>query len=141
MGDYPLPKGFTKADLGKCEYAIRVKGAGGDTYEIGVVKRRDGKDAYTFLYDFYGGGNGLIKKLFADDAKAFNEWGRLRNGDPEQGRMPVRPLVAEYEAQVAEKQARVMANEGWQSERLRQPNGLPRVRIYREGGGAGRSAL
>lgn len=59
VGDYPLPQGFKKEDLGHCEHAIRVKGANAQTYEVGVVKRRDGKAGYTMLWDFYAGGYGL----------------------------------------------------------------------------------
>ena len=63
VGDYPLPAGFKKEDMGKCEHAIRVKGAGSQTYEVGVVKRRDGKPGYTLLWDFYAGGYGLQAKV------------------------------------------------------------------------------
>ena len=60
VGDYPLPEGFTAADLGKCEQAIRFPGA---KYEIGVVKRRDGRPGYTLLWDFWQGGYGLTKAI------------------------------------------------------------------------------
>lgn len=50
MGDYPLPPGFTAADLGKCEHAIHLPGC---EYEIGVVRKKDG-DGYTLLFDFWG---------------------------------------------------------------------------------------
>jgi hypothetical protein len=50
VGDYPLPKGFTPADLGKCSHAIRVAG-NPSAYEVGVVQSQDG---YTLLWDFYG---------------------------------------------------------------------------------------
>jgi hypothetical protein len=63
IGDSPLPQGFRKDELGKCEHAIRVKNAKGDTYEVGVVKRRDGRNGYTLLYDYWAGGNGLIDKI------------------------------------------------------------------------------
>ncbi len=53
VGDYPIPAGFTAADLGKCDHAIRIKGDP-SAYEIGVVPRRDGKAGYTLLMDFYG---------------------------------------------------------------------------------------
>ena len=59
MGDYPLPEGFTKADLGRCDHAIVVKGANAETYEIGVVARRDGKPGFTLMWDFFCGGYGL----------------------------------------------------------------------------------
>jgi len=55
VGDYPLPEGFTKEDLGKCDHAIGVPGKKG-AYEIGVVKQGD---KYTMLWDFWNGGYGL----------------------------------------------------------------------------------
>lgn len=51
VGDYPLPTGFTKEDLGKCDHAIKLPGV---RYEVGVCARRDGKPGYTLLYDFWG---------------------------------------------------------------------------------------
>ena len=47
-GDYPIPDGMTKEQLGHCDHAIRVPGV---RYEIGVVKTATG---YTLAYDFYG---------------------------------------------------------------------------------------
>lgn len=58
VGDYPLPAGFTKDELGKCEHAIGVPG-NERAYEIGVVKRKDGKPGLSMLWDFYQGGYGL----------------------------------------------------------------------------------
>ena len=64
VGDYPLPAGFTADDLGKCSHAVRVKGVGSQTYEIGVVERRDAAGnrlpGYSLLYDFWRGGFGLL---------------------------------------------------------------------------------
>ena len=57
MGDYPLPVGFTKEDLGKCEHAIRIPGA---NYEIGVAKNNKGE--LKLLWDFWSSG-GLQNKL------------------------------------------------------------------------------
>jgi len=54
VGDYPLPAGFAVEDLGKCEHALRFPGA---KYEVGVVRRRDGKPGYALLQDFYSTGN------------------------------------------------------------------------------------
>jgi hypothetical protein len=66
VGDYPLPAGFTHADLGQCHHAIKFPGT---TYEVGVVPRRDlapgAKPAYTLLYDFWGPGQKL-KQAFGD---------------------------------------------------------------------------
>ncbi len=62
VGDFPLPAGFKASELGKCEHAIRIPGAKG-AYEIGVVKRRDGKPGYQLLWDFWEGGFGLQEKI------------------------------------------------------------------------------
>ena len=58
VGDYPLPEGFDISDMGVCEHALRVKGDS-NAYEVGVVKRRDGKPGYTLIYDFWKEGYGL----------------------------------------------------------------------------------
>lgn len=68
MGDWPLPEGYTKEDLGKCEHAIRVKG-NSEAYEIGVVKRRDGKPGWELIYDFFSKGKGLEKAVGKDCVK------------------------------------------------------------------------
>lgn len=62
VGDYPLPAGFTKEDLGKCEHALSIPGSP-YAYEIGVVARKDGKPGYTLLWDFWQGGYGLEEKV------------------------------------------------------------------------------
>ena len=100
IGDSPLPRGFRKDELGKCEHAIRVKNAKGDTYEVGVVKRRDGRNGYTLLYDYWAGGNGLIEKI--------------GNG--------ASTLTREYKVQVAAKKAR---QQGYRVVRSVAKNGKP----------------
>ena len=52
-GDYPLPEGFTAEDLGKCDHAITIPG-NRRCFEIGVVRRRDGKAGWNLLWDFFG---------------------------------------------------------------------------------------
>lgn len=64
VGDYPMPKGFTYDQLGKCDHVIRVRGAKRNTYEIGVVKMPDG--SYTCLFDFFEGGYGLMDRVSND---------------------------------------------------------------------------
>ena len=56
VGDHPLPDGISVQDLGKCDHAIHVPGAG---YEVGILKR-DRK--YLLLWDFWGEG-GLERAL------------------------------------------------------------------------------
>lgn len=73
MGDYPLPAGFRAEDIGKCEHAIRVKGAP-KAYEVGIVPRRDGRPGYTALYDFWQGGYGLMDKIGKDGNKIKQEY-------------------------------------------------------------------
>lgn len=67
VGDYPLPKGISMKDLGKCDHVIRVCDANRSTYEIGVKRLPDG--SYTLLYDFFAGGYGLMECVSADKAK------------------------------------------------------------------------
>lgn len=68
-GGGPLPKGFANADMGHCDHVIKLNAAntalhgygGGLPYEVGVVRRRDGKPGYTLMYDNWLGGYGLEK--------------------------------------------------------------------------------
>lgn len=62
VGDYSLPTGFRKDELGRCEHAIRIPG-NDQAYEIGIVTRRDGKPGYVLLWDFYQGGYGLVDRV------------------------------------------------------------------------------
>jgi len=68
VGDYPIPTGFTKSDLGRCDHAIGIKG-NSKSYEIGLVKRGD---AYIPLFDFWQGGFGLEERI-GPGAKKFTE--------------------------------------------------------------------
>lgn len=67
VGDYPLPVGYTKNDLGKCDHVLRIPGNAA-AYEIGVCRRRDGKAGYTLQWDFYAGGYGMTAKVGGDKA-------------------------------------------------------------------------
>lgn len=58
--DYPLPEGFTTQDLGHCDHAIGVPGAG---YEIGLARAKDGKGGWVMLFDFYGQGQPILKAI------------------------------------------------------------------------------
>ena len=70
VGDYPLPAGFTVADLGKCEHAIGVPGT---SWEIGVVKLKDGT-GYTLLFDFFGSqGRPLLEAIGGKEAQKFTQ--------------------------------------------------------------------
>lgn len=51
VGDSPLPAGVEQHELGKCSHAIRVPGA---TYEVGVVKAKDG--TYRLRFDYWSSG-------------------------------------------------------------------------------------
>ena len=74
IGDYPLPEGISKSQLGRCDHALAVKGAGRETYEVGLVKQGD---KWVPLWDFWQGGYGLEacvgkggKKLIAAYSRA-----------------------------------------------------------------------
>lgn len=71
VGNTALPEGFTEADLGKCDHAIRVPGA---PYEVGVVSRRDGRHGYTLLWDSWVNG-GLERELGADAGRLVQAYG------------------------------------------------------------------
>lgn len=49
VGDYPIPKGLKREDLGKCLCKIRFPGI---QYEVGVIKNPNG-EGYALVYDFY----------------------------------------------------------------------------------------
>jgi hypothetical protein len=73
VGDYPVPDGFTAADLGHCEHAIRIPG-NRDAYEVGIVRRRDGRPGYTLIYDFYARGSGLEDRIGPQAGKLRQEY-------------------------------------------------------------------
>lgn len=78
VGDYPLPDGFTVADMGKCEHAIRIPG-NTEAYEIGICKRRDGRPGYTALFDFWAGGKGMAAKAGPKCEKVVQEYSAQLN--------------------------------------------------------------
>lgn len=72
-------KGRDPKTFGKCDHAIGVKGAtprngGGGNWEIGLVKRADGK-GYDAVYDAYAGGGGLEKVAGKDLRQLKQEYG------------------------------------------------------------------
>ena len=69
VGDYPLPEGMTKEDLGKCDHAIEVPNA---NYEIGVIKNKN-KEGYSLYWDFWSGGK-LIEHLGQNAWKLTQEY-------------------------------------------------------------------
>ena len=70
VGDYPLPAGIQKDQLGTCDHAIKVPGC---AYEIGVVKNNN---HYTLLWDSWesalrlkiGQDAGIIKQAYTIEA-------------------------------------------------------------------------
>jgi len=88
LGDYPLPEGFSKEQLGHCDHVIRVQGA---RYEIGVVCREDGTH---LLWDFWSSGGleqalgkeawrlnqeyDLTKAVMAAEAQGYS-WAEVQN--------------------------------------------------------------
>ena len=97
VGDYPLPAGFTEADLGNCDHALRIPGDH-DAYEIGVVKRKDGRPGFTLIWDFFaqektliprvGQDGGLLKQAYAREVarkQLIREGYRVTETTDEQG--------------------------------------------------------
>jgi len=60
VGDHPLPKDYTVADMGKCKYAIKFNGI---QYEIGVVPSKTKPGTWDLIADFYGPGATLPEKI------------------------------------------------------------------------------
>lgn len=75
VGDTPLPEGFRESDLGKCEHAIRIPG-NSQAYEIGVVKRRDGKAGYQLLWDSWNNGYGIVPMVGKSAEKLKHSYSR-----------------------------------------------------------------
>ncbi len=71
MQDYPLPEGFTKEQLGKCEFAYGIPGSN-KAYEIGIVQKPD--KSFAILWDFWGGGYGLQEKIGENGCKLISEY-------------------------------------------------------------------
>ena len=55
-------KGFDPKTFGQCEHTIRLQDATGDDYEIGLVRRADGK-GWDALYDVFGPGRRLEERF------------------------------------------------------------------------------
>lgn len=52
-----LPEGFTMADLGQCDHALRIIGEAGQfDCEIGIARRRDGRAGFVMLADMFDPG-------------------------------------------------------------------------------------
>ena len=62
-GRASVKAGFNPEDFGKCEHAIRIPGHQQGTYEVGVVKRPDGK-GLTLQYDGWSAGGRAIVQHF-----------------------------------------------------------------------------
>lgn len=118
MGDYPLPEGFKKEDLGKCDHVLRVKGSDGGklaskAYEIGVVARGDGK--FTLLWDFFSGGYGLMERVSAESDKRREGIGKLQQ---------------EYQAAVTRKELKKLKRMGFRIKEVRE-GGKIRIKAVR----------
>lgn len=75
VGDYPLPAGMKKEDLGKnAEYVLRIRpdsyekfglDAKAQPYELGLLPDPNNPGCYVPMYDFFCGGMGLDKAIGA----------------------------------------------------------------------------
>lgn len=75
LNDYHAPEaavsqGYDPKTFGKCEHAIVFDGC---SYDVGVVKRADGK-GWTLIYDNYCGGGGLEAKVKPGLTKLIDEY-------------------------------------------------------------------
>jgi hypothetical protein len=57
--DAAYKNGFNPADFGKCLHTLSIPGHP-EAYEVGIVARPDGQPGFQPIFDFYGGGNGLM---------------------------------------------------------------------------------
>lgn len=73
VGDSPMPKGMTEADLGKCDHAIKVPGA---RYEIGLRWNAD-KGCYTLAFDWWVEGK-LAPIIGKDGGKFMQGYGLVK---------------------------------------------------------------
>ena len=74
-GRAAVEKGFNPDDFGKCEHAIQIPGHKQGCYEVGVVKRQDGK-GFTLMWDHFGSGGQRIAASFGDScSKLKTEYG------------------------------------------------------------------
>lgn len=122
VGDYPLPEGFTKDELGMCEHVIRIKPKLGETedeqkarekaYEIGVVRRKDGQ-GYTLMFDFWMGGYGIEALAGKNCCKIMQAFGE----------------------DIVTDDVKTLLMQGWQLDRQVQQNGDIKIRLI-EGKGA-----
>jgi hypothetical protein len=102
VGDYPLPQGFKKEDLGKCDHAIGIPGT---TWEVGVVRRRkpDGTpdEGWTLLFDFFGSkGEPILKALGGESAPKFVQEYTVQKSAIEARRRGHVPQIMRSEAEV-----------------------------------------
>ena len=84
VGDYSNPdaaflQGIPPEEYGKCaDHVLTI--AGNETaYEVGVVRRRDGKPGWILLYDFWGPGKALVDLLQGVDKDGkYDRVGKLK---------------------------------------------------------------
>lgn len=73
VDDTPLPPGRTVADLGTCAHAIRLRDhVEGRDYEIGVVRRADGR-GYTLEADSWGPGRRIHEACGGNSLRGLRE--------------------------------------------------------------------
>jgi hypothetical protein len=108
VGDYPLPQGFKKEDMGHCEYVLRIKD-NAHAYEVGVCKARDGKGGYVLLYDFWAQGQGLMNVIGKSGEK----------------------LKQSYAVELAKRQMQTFQKDGFRMQQFKQKDGTILVKAVR----------
>ena len=97
MGDY-VPDGFTKDELGKCEWKIKLPGV---KYEIGLAKPK-GESGYALLYDHFSA------PAFGDQEERHDGMKLLRAFGTGEVKDGLSKLATEYRHRQLEKEARRM---------------------------------
>lgn len=74
VGDYPVPDGYSVKDMGKCDHAIKVRGA---RYEVGVRARGSDPSKCELAWDDYSSG-GLVQAIGRNAGRLTMEYDTIK---------------------------------------------------------------
>jgi hypothetical protein len=77
--DAAFVQGIKPEEYGKCADHVLTIAGNKSAYEVGVVRRRDGKPGWILLYDFWGPGQALVNLLQGVDKDGkYDRVGKLK---------------------------------------------------------------